>query len=40
MHGKGEFPKIKGSICNVPIEIANVCNNFTKASSFQMINFG
>ena len=26
MHGKGEFSKIKGSICNVPIETANVCN--------------
>ena len=26
MHGKGEFSKIKGSICNVPIETENVCN--------------
>ena len=26
MHGKDEFSKIKGSICNVPIETANVCN--------------
>ena len=26
MHRKGEFSKIKGSICNVPIETANVCN--------------
>ena len=26
MHGKGEFSKIKGSICNAPIETANVCN--------------
>ena len=26
MHGKGEFSKIKGSICNVPIETADVCN--------------
>ena len=26
MHGKGEFAKIKGSICNVRIETANVCN--------------
>ena len=26
MHGKGEFSKIKGSICNVPIETTNVCN--------------
>ena len=26
MHGKGEFFKIKGSICNIPIETANICN--------------
>ena len=26
MHGKGEFVKIKGSICNIPIEAANICN--------------
>ena len=26
MHGKFEFSKIKGSICNVLIETANVCN--------------
>ena len=26
MHGKGEFPKIKGSICNIPVEAANICN--------------
>ena len=26
MHGIGEFPKIKGSICNISIEAANVCN--------------
>ena len=25
-HGKGEFAKIKGSICNIPIETANICN--------------
>ena len=25
-HGKGEFCKIKGSICNIPIEAANICN--------------
>ena len=24
MHGKGDFAKIKGRICNVPIEIENV----------------
>ena len=27
MHGKGEFAKIKGSICNILIETANICNN-------------
>ena len=26
MHGKGEFANIKGSICNIPIETANICN--------------
>ena len=26
MHGKGEFAKIRGSICNIPIETANICN--------------
>ena len=26
MHGKVEFAKIKGSICNIPIEAANICN--------------
>ena len=26
MHGKGEFTKIKGSICNVPTETSNICN--------------
>ena len=26
MHGKGEFSKIKGSICNVPIDSDDVCN--------------
>ena len=26
MDGKGEFAKIKGSICNIPIEVANICN--------------
>ena len=25
MHGKGEFAKIKGSICNVPIDTSNIC---------------
>ena len=26
MRGKGEFAKIKDSICNIPIETANICN--------------
>ena len=26
MHGKGEFSKIKGSICNIPVEAVNICN--------------
>ena len=26
MHGKGEFAKIKGSICNISIETSNICN--------------
>ena len=27
MHGKGEFPKLQGAICNIPIETPNsVCN--------------
>ena len=25
MHGKGEFSKIKGGICNVPMETSNIC---------------
>ena len=26
MHGKGEFSKIRGSICNIPIEADSLCN--------------
>ena len=26
MHGKREFGKIKGSICNIPIETADICD--------------
>ena len=26
MHGKGEFCKIKVSICKIPTEAANICN--------------
>ena len=32
MHGKGEFAKIKGSICNIPIETANACNSLPRAA--------
>ena len=32
MHGKGEFSKIQGGICNVPIETANVCNILPRPS--------
>ena len=31
MH-KGEFPKLKSSICNVPIETSNVCNILPRGS--------
>ena len=31
MHGKGEFEKNKGSICNIPTEAANICNAFPRA---------
>ena len=30
MHGKGEFAKIKGNICNIPIETDNVCNELPR----------
>jgi len=23
---KGEFPKLKGAICSIPVETGNVCN--------------
>ena len=26
MDGKGELPKIKGRICNIPAETENICN--------------
>ena len=32
IHGKGEFSKIKGSICNIPIEVENVCNILPRTS--------
>ena len=30
MHGKGEFSKVKGNICNIPIETGNVCNELPR----------
>ena len=32
MHGKGEFAKINGSICNIPIEAANICKLLLKSA--------
>ena len=26
IHRKGEFVKVKGGICNIPVETANICN--------------
>ena len=34
MHGKGESSKINGSICNFPIETANVGNILTRTAVF------
>ena len=25
-HGKVEFPKVKANICNIPVDIENLCN--------------
>ena len=30
MHKKRGLAKLKGSVCNIPIEAANVCNNFPR----------
>ena len=30
MHAKREFAKIKGSICNIPIEVANIRKIFRR----------
>ena len=32
MHGKDEFSKIKGSVCNVSIETTNTCNILLKSA--------
>ena len=34
MHGQGEFSKIKGCICNIPIEAPNVCNILPRPAVF------
>ena len=39
MHGKGEFAKIKGSICNVPTETSNM-QYFAKTCRFKWIDCG
>ena len=33
MHGKGEFAKIKGSICNISIETSNICNILSRPAN-------
>ena len=34
MPGKGEFYKIKGSICNIPVEAADTCNILPNSSQW------
>ena len=34
MHGTGELSKIKGSICNIPIKAANICNILPRLAVF------
>ena len=29
---KGESPELKGTMCNVPVDVAGVCNNLSHAS--------
>ena len=38
MHGKGDFAKIKGSICYIPIEAANICNILPRPAYSKRIN--
>ena len=33
MHEKRELTKLKGSVCNIPIEAANICNNFPRLTN-------
>ena len=30
MHGEGEVSKINGSICDIPIKAANICDNLSR----------
>ena len=30
MHKKRGLAKLKGRVCNIPIEAANICNNFPR----------
>ena len=39
MHGKGEFAKIKGSICNVPIETSNICKMLPSNICKMLLNY-
>lgn len=34
MHEKGEFPKIKGSVCKVPVETTWTCNILLRPGVF------
>ena len=34
IHRKGEFSKIKGSICNIPIEVSSICNILPRPAVF------
>ena len=38
-HGKGEFAKVKGSICNAPIEATNLCKISPRPENFVLIQF-
>ena len=38
-HGKGEFAKVKVSICNSPTEAANLCKISPKPENFVLIQF-
>ena len=29
---KGQMPKIRGAICNIPFDVRNICNSFSRNS--------